>query len=90
MTPEKLVAMANQIASYFRSYDEDEACAGIQDHIVSFWTPTMRRTLLMDGMPAGLHPLVARALREVPRAESPVLKETGGPDEVGLLGSDAG
>ena len=38
---EKLVRMANQIATFFRSYPEEEAVAGIQKHIKAFWTPKM-------------------------------------------------
>ena len=38
---QKLVYMANQIATFFRSYPEAEAVAGIHKHIVAFWTPKM-------------------------------------------------
>ena len=44
-TDDKLVRMANQIACFFQSYPDDEAMAGIQKHIVAFWTPKMRRAL---------------------------------------------
>ncbi len=30
---DKLVRMANQIATFFRSYPEEEAVAGVQKHI---------------------------------------------------------
>ena len=36
---EKLVRMANQIADFFAPYPEEEAVAGMQQHIRSFWTP---------------------------------------------------
>ena len=42
---DKLVRMANQIALFFRSYPENEAVAGIHNHIVAFWTPKMRRDI---------------------------------------------
>ncbi len=35
-TGEKLIRMANQIASFFRSYPDDEAMAGIAKHLESF------------------------------------------------------
>lgn len=89
---EKLVRMANQIASFFRSYPEEEAKAGIHEHIVSFWTPKMRATLLAhaDAVAARLDPLVTAAMSSWPRAESPIRKEVAGPGEVGQLASDAG
>jgi formate dehydrogenase subunit delta len=93
MEDEKLVAMANQIASYFRAYPDDEAVAGIKDHIVAFWTPGMRRTLRahIDAGAADLEPLVTEAFAtKHPAAESPIMKETSGPGEVGAMGSDAG
>ena len=43
MNHEKLVRMANQIADFFKSYPEEQAQAGIRDHIVAYWTPGMRR-----------------------------------------------
>ncbi|MGC9271136.1 formate dehydrogenase subunit delta [Acidiphilium sp.] len=42
---EKLVYMANQIATFFASYPEDEAIAAIADHIDKFWDPRMRRQI---------------------------------------------
>lgn len=42
---EKLVRMANQIATFFRTYPEREAVNGVRKHIASFWTPKMRRSL---------------------------------------------
>ena len=92
MKPEKLVAMANQIAIFFRSYPDDEAAAGIKRHIVSFWTPAMRGTL--DGWlgqgGAGLDPLVTRALQQPVTASSPVKRVTSPAREAGQMASDAG
>jgi formate dehydrogenase subunit delta len=90
---EKLGRMANQIAAFFRSYPEDEAIAGIHDHIVSFWSPTMRRDILAraDRDTAGLDPLVVAALHDITTGKSPTSREAAGPDEVGEIGaSDAG
>ncbi|WP_246216076.1 formate dehydrogenase subunit delta [Microvirga makkahensis] len=84
--------MANQIASFFRSYPEDQAVKGIQDHLMAFWTPGMRKTLLAHGSqgPDKLDPLVRRALLSFQVAKSPIEKEVAGPEKVGQLGSDAG
>jgi formate dehydrogenase subunit delta len=67
MDTDKLVHMANQIASFFRAYPEDEARAGIHEHIQSSWTPPMREAILGDLRHAGLDPLVVAALERAPR-----------------------
>jgi formate dehydrogenase subunit delta len=90
---EKLGRLANQIATFFRSYPDAEAIAGIHDHIVSFWSPTMRRDILAraDRDTAGLDPLVVAALHAITTGKSPAFREAAGPDEVGQIGaSDAG
>ncbi|NNM72434.1 formate dehydrogenase subunit delta [Enterovirga aerilata] len=89
----KLVRMANQIASFFRSYPDEEAAAGVHDHIVAFWSPVMRRDLLayVDADGSGLDPLVERAMHRIGKGPSPTAREAAGPDEVGQLGAgDAG
>ena len=92
MSIEKLTRMANQIAGFFRSYPEDKALAGIRDHLVAFWTPGMREAILAHANRGGegLDPLVVRALKRGQAGESPIEKETAGPEKVGQLGSDAG
>ncbi len=42
MTPDRMVQMANQIATFFASYPRDEAIAGVADHFLKFWEPRMR------------------------------------------------
>ena len=92
MKPEKLIYMANQIATFFRSYPEDEAIAGIRDHLKAFWTPRMRAAAieLGEAKHEGLDPFVLSALQRLSIAESPVERATAGPGRVGELGSDAG
>jgi len=92
MTADKLARMANEIASFFRAYPEEEACAGIRDHIVAFWTPGMRSTFLAFAAAggAGLDPLVAEAMRTWPDAASPVGRATAPAEAVGQGASDAG
>jgi formate dehydrogenase subunit delta len=92
MSTMKLVRMANQIASFFRSYPDDQAIHGIHDHLVAFWTPNMRAALLAD-VNRGAHeldPLAAKALLTFELGKSPFEKEVAGPEQVGELGSDAG
>ncbi len=92
-TGAKLDHMANQIAAFFRSYPDDEAVAGIHDHIRSFWSPAMRRDLLARAAAGSAHldPLVVAALHPLSTGSSPVRKVAAGPAEVGEIGaSDAG
>ena len=88
----KLARMANQIATFFRSYPEEEGVAGVQDHIVAFWSPRMRSDLdaAMEERDLGLDPLVISAFRRMAQATSPTTREAAGPETVGELGSDAG
>jgi formate dehydrogenase subunit delta len=90
---DKLVRMANQIASFFRSYPEEEAVSGVHEHIVAFWSPVMRRDLLAraDRDETGIDPLVVTAMHRMGRAPSPTHREIAGPEEAGGLGAvDAG
>ena len=92
-TGAKLDHMANQIAAFFRAYPDEEAVAGIHEHIRSFWSPAMRRDLLAraDADSARLDPLVVTALHALSTGSSPARKEAAGPSEVGEIGaSDAG
>ena len=89
---EKLVRMANQIADFFRPYSQEEAVAGVQEHIRAFWTKRMRRELAAHAASGGegLQPAVLEALRREARAESPTEKTVEGPKELGQMASDAG
>jgi formate dehydrogenase subunit delta len=67
MSPDKLIYMANQIATFFQSQPSDEAKRGVADHINKFWDPRMRDQLLQliaDGH-ADLNPLVIEARQEI-------------------------
>jgi formate dehydrogenase subunit delta len=59
----KLVYMANQIATFFKTQPADEAVPGIANHINKFWEPRMRRQLfeIIDQGGEGLSPLVVEA-----------------------------
>lgn len=60
---EKLVRMANQIATFFKSQPESERLAGIATHINKFWEPRMRAQFfeLVDAGGNGFDPLVMSA-----------------------------
>ncbi|MCC5993469.1 MAG: formate dehydrogenase subunit delta [Rhodobacteraceae bacterium] len=45
MSPEKLVYMANQIATFFNSQPGDDQVARIAAHLGDFWEPRMIDTL---------------------------------------------
>ncbi len=89
---DKLAAMANQIALFFKSYPDEKAIAGIASHIEAFWTPRMREALCAarNDHP-GLDRLVVEAMAPKVAAMSPAAKEAAGPGRVGALGAvDAG
>ena len=92
MKPQKLASMANQIATFFRSYPDDEAAAGIRRHLVSFWTQAMRRDLdaWIEQGATDLDPLVVSALKRPITAASPVVRVTSPAREAGQMASDAG
>jgi formate dehydrogenase subunit delta len=67
-----MIRMANQMADFFRSYDETEAIAGIADHINKFWDPRMRKNFFahMDQGGAGFAELVKKAAPTVKRPKA--------------------
>jgi formate dehydrogenase subunit delta len=68
-TAEKLVYMANQIATFFQSMPHDEAVAGVAKHINDFWDPRMRRQFfeIVEAGGPGLKPLVLEAVGKIRR-----------------------
>ncbi|AHK42593.1 MULTISPECIES: formate dehydrogenase subunit delta [Ensifer] len=71
-TNAKLIYMANQIATFFKSQPQDEAAEGVATHINKFWEPRMRRQLFrhIDGGGEGLSPLVLEAASKIKRPEA--------------------
>ncbi|MBY6002783.1 formate dehydrogenase subunit delta [Salipiger bermudensis] len=67
MSPEKMVMMANQIATFFATQPGDDGASGVADHINDFWEPRMRAQLLdyVETGGAGLHKLVIEAVPEI-------------------------
>ncbi|HEY0329227.1 MAG TPA: formate dehydrogenase subunit delta [Rhodopseudomonas sp.] len=64
MSPDRLVYMANQIGTFFRSQGHDMAVAGTAEHIRKFWDPRMRQAILkhLEAGGAGLDPQVRDAV----------------------------
>ena len=76
-TDDKIVRMANQIATFFASKPHEEAVAGTAEHINKFWDPRMRRKLftLLDKDDAGFAPLVVEAASQIRRPAQLVAAE---------------
>lgn len=67
MSPDKLIRMANQIATFFESKPHAEGVSGVAAHISDFWEPRMRKQLF-DHLAAGgqgLKPLVSEAAPKI-------------------------
>jgi formate dehydrogenase subunit delta len=67
MSHDKLSYMANQIGLFFRSQKPEVAVAGIEDHIVKFWDPRMRRAIIAQLADESIHldPLVREAVERL-------------------------
>jgi formate dehydrogenase subunit delta len=73
VTEERLVYMANQIATFFRSAPRPEAVASTLDHIKKFWEPRMRRRIighLAAAKGEGLNEIALAAIEELAAAEA--------------------
>lgn len=74
---QKLVMMANQIATAFADQDEDPA-ARTAAHMQTFWAPRMRAQIIahLDAGVDGLSPIAAAAVRRL-QAESAARRSAG-------------
>ncbi|WP_026479563.1 formate dehydrogenase subunit delta [Ahrensia sp. 13_GOM-1096m] len=63
MQPEKMVSMANQIATFFETQPGTGQAKKVADHINDFWEPRMRIQLFehVDAGGKGLSPLALDA-----------------------------
>ena len=91
MQPEKLLHMANQVATYFQSYPEADAATGVSKHLKAFWTAKMCDTLVqhLSETQDGASPIVLRALWNGDEGRNPIHKAIPNP-AMGELNSDAG
>ncbi|WP_404420574.1 formate dehydrogenase subunit delta [Thalassospira australica] len=73
MAPDKLVYMANQIATFFKSKPHAEGVAGVAGHISDFWEPRMRKQLfdMIKSGHDGFHPLVIEAAPMIRKVKEP-------------------
>ncbi|ANL42449.1 UNVERIFIED_ORG: formate dehydrogenase subunit delta [Rhizobium esperanzae] len=71
-TKTKLVYMANQIATFFKSQPASESAEGVANHINKFWEPRMRRQLfeILEKQENGLDPLVLEAVPMIRKPEA--------------------
>lgn len=68
MNIERLVTMANDIATYFQvEPDHTAAVNGVRDHLTRFWDPAMRRQLkaYLDDGGEGLLPMASEAVAQL-------------------------
>ena len=59
MSPEKMIRMANQIATFFESQPKDDKAGEVAAHLIEFWEPRMLEKLSahVAGGGDGLSPL---------------------------------
>ncbi|MCG7507947.1 formate dehydrogenase subunit delta [Mesorhizobium retamae] len=72
-TSEKLVRMANQIATFFHSKPREEGLTGVAEHINKFWEPRMRRQFfeMLDSGSSEFDELVVAASAKIRRPLTP-------------------
>jgi formate dehydrogenase subunit delta len=77
-TREKLVRMANQIATFFHSKPREEGIAGVAEHINKFWEPRMRRQFfeMLDAGTENFDDLVIAATARIKRPITPAEADT--------------
>ena len=72
-TADKLLRMANQIATFFHSKPREQGIAGVADHINKFWEPRMRRQFfeMIDDRQPGFDEFVLEAAPKIRRPPAP-------------------
>lgn len=67
MSPEKMIRMANQIATFFETRPHAEGVTGTAAHISDFWEPRMRKQLFehIAAGGEGLKPMVLEAAPKI-------------------------
>jgi formate dehydrogenase subunit delta len=73
MNQDRLIKMANQIATFFVTQPGDQAAKATAEHIRSFWDPRMRRGIIehVASGGEGLDPAALAAVRLIMNAEAP-------------------
>ncbi len=72
MSSDKIIRMANQIATFMESRPHDQGLEGLSSHINDYWEPRMRTQLfaVLDAGGAGLRPLVVEAAGMIRRPQA--------------------
>lgn len=72
MSPDKMVHMANQIATFFATQPGDKQAESVAKHLKSFWDPRMLAQLHahVAAGGAGLSPLALEAARSLHQTEA--------------------
>jgi formate dehydrogenase subunit delta len=68
MSHEKLVHMANQIATFFESQPGPDRAGKVAQHLLDFWDPRMRAQIvgIAESAESGLSPLARDAVARLP------------------------
>ena len=68
MSREKLVHMANQIATFFESQPGPDRAGRVAQHLLDFWDPRMRAQIavIAESSESGLSPLAMEAVGRLP------------------------
>lgn len=66
---EKLVKMANQIGDFFVAQRAHEPVAGVVEHLLKFWDPSMRKRIVEHAGRGGegLDPIALEAVKRLDR-----------------------
>ncbi len=69
---DKLIYMANQICTFFKSQGESTAAASTQDHIRKFWDPRMRAKIIarLEHGGEGMDPIVRTAIESLKKQQA--------------------
>jgi formate dehydrogenase subunit delta len=72
MSPDKMIHMANQIATFFATQPGDHQAEAVAKHLKSFWDPRMLSQLdaHVAAGGAGLSPLALAAARSLRQPEA--------------------
>ena len=67
MSPDKMVRMANQIATFFESQPDADKAGRVAEHLKEFWEPRMLEKLSahLDSGGDGLSPLALEGAKRV-------------------------
>lgn len=70
MSPEKLVRMANQIATFFSTQPREDQVERVAGHLRDFWAPSMRARLVEIARSGGegLDPLALAATERLTKS----------------------